>query len=432
MSATVTSARNAATRQNVGVIVAGVIWLLFVANFTLLHLSGGDAPIQYHWVQRLYGDRGHAIGYYFGLGLLEAPFYGAGKLFEQVGIHTFGGSSIEEAFVAIGTGLFVIPAAVLLVILLRDLDLPGAALALLAATFGTSLVWWVVFSPGKDHPADVAFFTLVMFLTYRYFSASEPTPWIPWALGAAIGFSITVRYFAGAEAIALFVVLLAYSRWRDAARLTIAATATFGVLLLIPWALGTPLFGGGYSPSGHVGFFPLNPLRMLFTDHRGLFIWSPVTVLATLGLILLFRRRPECRSFLVAAYAMGASIILSYALIPFWDGAWSFSQRYYTPLFPLVVLGIAGLIEATRGVARGVVVAAVVLATAWSLVLCFNLAVIGEGKYTGPTVPDGAWGIALLPVRAHTSGGEYAWAVYDKSRLVKHVVPWPFAHPQAG
>lgn len=166
---------------------------------------------------------------------------------------------------------------------------------------------------------------------------------------------------------------------------------------------------------------------MLFTEHRGLFVWSPVTILAAIGLVLLWRNRPEQRRFLLAAYAMGAAIVLSYAFVPYWDGTWSFSQRYFTPLFPLVVLGLAGLIDAVSGALRIAVIAAAVLGTAWSLYLCFTLATIGPAVYTGVTVPDGAWGVARLPAQQHVTLGSYAWSVYYRSRLVKPVVPWPFA-----
>jgi hypothetical protein len=45
---------------------------------------------------------------------------------------------------------------------------------------------------------------------------------------------------------------------------------------------------------------------MLFTDHRGLFVGSPVSALATIGLIL--RRRPEHRRFLTAVTAMSIAL----------------------------------------------------------------------------------------------------------------------------
>ncbi|HEY7208473.1 MAG TPA: hypothetical protein VH416_09525 [Gaiellaceae bacterium] len=416
-------------RREWALVTAAVVWLFFVANFTLLYTIGGDAPHQYFWVQRLYGDRARADGYFFGLGLLEAPFYGVGKLLDHAGVHTLGGIGIENALVALGTGFFfVIPAAVILVVLLRALRLPGAAPALLAATFGTSLLFWAVFSPGKNHPADTALFTLVVYLTFLFFRRSEPARWLPWALGAVLGFSITVRYFAGAEAVMLALVLSFLRRRRDAAVVLLSTAAVTGLLFLVPWGLDTPVFSGALTVSTQTGFYPLNPLRMLFTEHRGLFVWSPVTVLAAIGLVIVFRNRPEHRRFFVASYAMGLGIVLSYVFVSYWDGAWSFGQRYYTPLYPLVVIGLAGLWEASRGALRVAVGAAMAVGALWSIYLCLNLALIGwGGVYRGVTFSDGAGGVAQLPRRTHESTGAYLWSIYNRSRLVKPVVPWPFA-----
>ena len=331
----------------------------------MLHLSGGDAPVQYGWVQRLYGDRGHASGYFFGLGLVEAPFYGVGRVLRDVGVYRIGGFPVEVVMVSFGTGLVVVPAAVLVVRLVHRLGLRAPGASLLAAGFGTSLVFWVVFSPGKNHPADAALFTIVLYLTYRYFETNSPSVLLITGIGATLGFSIT-RYFSGAEAVALVAVLAFYRRWRDLAIVTASTAAVTLLLFAIPVGLHTPIFSGtgAVSPSQQVGFYPLNPLRMLFTNHRGLFVWSPVTIIALGGLVWLFRNRAQQRPFLLAGYAMAAAIAFSYVFVPYWDGALSFGQRYYTPLIPLVVIGLAAALTATNGRARMAVATAVTITTA--------------------------------------------------------------------
>jgi hypothetical protein len=412
---------------------------LFFANFAVLSLQGGDAPVQYAWVQNLYGDRaqawgsvgpGHPIGYFFGLGLLEAPFYGLGKIFEHAGVTRFLGWPIKPAFVCIGTGFVLIAcSAILLVKLMRRLQLRFEGFALLTAAFGTSLFFWVVFSPGKNHPADAALFTVVVYLTYRYFNAETRSELLLLAVAAVLGFSITVRYFAGAEAVAFAVVLLYLRRWRHAAILAGATAASSFLLFLIPWGLGTPVFGEGYSPgsAGEIGLHPLSPVRMLFTDHRGLFVWSPICILAVVGLVVLFRRHREQRPFLIAIYAMGLGIMGAYAFVPYWDGVWSFGQRYYTPLFPLVVVGVAAALDACGRRLRPLVVAGAAAATLWSLYLAFNLVVARpQVPAWEAAVPTGATGVAGLPRHQHLSAGEYGWAIYERGRLVPHLIPWPF------
>jgi hypothetical protein len=392
---------------------SALIWALLVLNFSTMTLWSGDDSIQYRFVQRLFGDAPHAVGYYFGLGLAEAPFYGAGKLLDHVGVHSLEGNPIRPAAIALGLGLLTLVAWWPNVAVLRGLRLRFAGPVLLAAALGTPLFFYATFEAGKNHDLDAVLFSVVVYLAFRYFSKDRPERWLPFALGAVLGYSYTVRYFSGAEAVALILVLAWWRRWRDAAEIAVTSAVVCLLLLTVPWGLGVPIFGGGYN-TGLLGVFaPLNTFRMLFTDHRGLFVWSPVSALAAVGLVLLFKRRPEHRRFLVAATAMGVAIMASYSLVTFWDGTWSFSQRFYTPLYPLVVIGLAGLVDVTPRLGF----AAAAVAVAWTLFLAFNLVTIGGPQYLS-TIPGGASDMALVPERTHTSPGAYAWGVYHKSNLL--------------
>jgi hypothetical protein len=165
---------------------------------------------------------------------------------------------------------------------------------------------------------------------------------------------------------------------------------------------------------------------MLFTDHRGYFVWSPVALLAIPGLVWLYRSRPEHRRFLITTVVMALAVIGSYSFVGFWDGGWSFSQRFFTPLFPVVAIGLAGLLDFAPRLGA----AAAVLTVAWSLFLCFNLTTIGGPQYV-KAMPGGAGGLALTPVRTHTSPGAYAYGVWWKSNVLRHLFPWPFDKAQS-
>jgi hypothetical protein len=160
---------------------------------------------------------------------------------------------------------------------------------------------------------------------------------------------------------------------------------------------------------------------MLFTDHRGYFVWSPVAALAVVGFVHLFRRRPEQRRFLVAVVGMSIGVIASYSLIGFWDGTFAFGQRFYTPLFPAVAMGVGGLVDLAPRIGS----AAASLATAWTLFLCFNLVTIGGPQYLN-TTSGGASDLGLLPHRTHTSVGAYAFGIWHKSNFLQPFVAWPF------
>jgi hypothetical protein len=265
----------------------------------------------------------------------------------------------------------------------------------------------------------------VLALTFAYFRTEQPSGRLVLALGALLGFSMTVRYFAGPEILPLVAYLVWLRRFRHAAGIAAAAAATFLLLALIPKAYGVGIFtGGSYSPDNVLIFAPLNPLRMLFTDHRGLFVWSPVAIVATIGYVRAVRTRPEQRRFLLLAAAMGVAIVASYTVIPFWDGTDSFSQRFFTSLFPLIAIGLAGAFEARP---RTVSVAAA-LCVAWSLFLCFNLQTIGGYRFFNRHV-NSATSLAGLPRHEHYSVGSYTWGIYRQSRLVRSWLPWPGTTP---
>lgn len=392
-----------------------LVWTVFLVNFEAFRIASGDEGVQFRFVERLYGDAHQAVGYYFGLGLVEAPFYGIGKLLGSAGLHSVAGNPIEQASVAFGLGLISLVAWPLLASVIRGIGASGAGFAILAAALGTPFFYYAVFLPGKSHALDGVLFTGVIFLAFRYFRAERPERWITFALGALLGLSYTVRYFDGAEGVMLVLLLLWWRRWRPAVE--VAATSAVVCLLLfaIPAAYGVRVFSGGnYSAENVLVFAPLNPLRMLFTNHRGYFVWSPVAALAAVGLVLLFRRRPEHRRFLTAVTAMAVGIMCSYSLVAFWDGTWAFGQRFFTPLFPVVAIGLAGLVDAIPRTA----VAAATIAVAWSLFLAFNLNVVGGPQYVGNT-PGGASDVALIPARTNTSVGAYLYGLRLRSHLFR-------------
>jgi hypothetical protein len=401
-------------RRSWGLAASAFAWLLFLANFLVLTPTLSDGILQYRFVERLYGDRAHADGYYFGFGLVEAPFYGLGKLLESAGVHSVGGHPTRQAVISVGLAAITLAVWPLLGAVLRGLRLRHAGFAILAAALGTPFFFYATFFNGKNHALDTVIFCGVAYLAFRYFRAGRtPERWLPFALGALLGLSYTVRYFSGAEAVMLVAYLAWLRRWRHGLEIAATSAAVCLLLWIVPTVYGVHVFQGSTDPSNTLVLAPLNPLRMLFTNHRGLFVWSPVCVLAVVGLVVLFRRRPEHRRFLTALTLMSVGVVASYALVPYWDGTWSFSQRFFTSLLPIVAVGLAGLLElAPRPAIAGATVCA-----AWSLYLAFNLLTIGGPQYVS-TIPGGASDVALIPERTHTSLGAYQWGIRRVSRLL--------------
>jgi hypothetical protein len=406
-------ARRSALAGKLGVAAAAVAWLLWAINFNVLAVVDGDSSVQYTFVRRLFGEDVEALGYQFGLALLEAPFYAVGKLLRTAGLETVEGAPVEQAAVAFGGALYVLATVLLCARLLKALGLSFRGSALFFATFGTPLFFYGTFFPGKSHACDTFLLTLALVLLLAYLRAGPDDTRLVVALGLVFGLALTVRYFSAGGLAAVVAGLLVLRRPRHAALLAATGAATAGLLLLVPLGLGVPLTGGNYDT--HVlGVDLLGPLKMLFTEHRGLFVWSPVALLGAIGYVRLLGRPGRERGFYALAGSMAVAILVSYAAVPFWDGTWSFSQRFLTPLFPLVAIGLCSL----AAVRKRTMLVLASLATAWSVYLALTLQTVGPPNDNYDDLEGGAFDVAVQVVERDVNAGEYVWGLRHASRLV--------------
>jgi len=407
---------------------AAVGWILVAANFNSFRLDyTGDPQRVYAFLQRLFGDRsGGADAYEFGLALAWSPFYALAKLLRLIGIDTIGGKPVGPGVVALSAIVFALGAAAIMVPVLGRLSLPHPALVLLCAVFGTPLFYYATFGPGHTHSLETLLICAIVALLYSYFQRDGGSWRLAIAIGALLAFSMAVRYFTGAEAVAIVLGLAWYRRWRDAA-LVVATPVLGGALLaLIAYETsGDVLRGASTKGVGGVGnalrvlvFAPLNPFRMLFTDRRGLFVWSPVVILAVVGFVRLLRRRAAARPFLTVCAAIAVAIVVSYVFSPFWDGGpTSNNQRYYTSLFPFVAIGLGGLLEWRS---RPVRIAALV-ATFWTV----SLGIYGA---LGLGIGDPGKGASQLPKVVFQGKIRPRIAAYNLYRIsnFSFLIPNPF------
>ena len=408
-----------------------VLWVVFAANFNFLSLSYvSDAERPYAFVRTLFGDAPAVDAYEFGLGIAEAPFYAFGKLLAFLGVTSIAGKPVLPAVVAMSASVFVMLTLASLVPVLRSLRLPRPALLVVLGLFGTPLFFYGSFAPGNTHALETLLFTVVVLLLSRLLGRPGASTLVPAALGLVLAASISVRYFAAAEVVGVLVGLARYRRWRDAAIVAATVAAGAGVFALIAQlAAGGPLKGAAGPGSNSawaaltvLDWAPLNPIRMLFTDHRGMFVWSPVTLLAVVGFVRLLRKRTDARPFLVVSGVTGLAFVVSFVFSPYWDGGLAFGQRYYTILFPLVVIGLGGLLEAVPR--RGLVAAGV--AAAWTLSL---------GLYTGLGFGfDEHRGASQLPDAVRKGRITLHLVAYNAYRVsnLSFIFPDPFSTARTG
>jgi hypothetical protein len=396
--------------------LAVVTFAAFSLNFGAYRVFG-DGDEYFSFVQRLFGDRATGSGYNFGTGLMNAPFYAAAKA-AQVGVGTTStvGRHALEASITFASIAYVATAMIATAWLIRRLGLAWSGFAVAAAVFGSPLWYYASFSPSYTHAADAAAFSAALACLYQALTANDPR-WLT-ACAALLGLDVAVRPFNVGVVAGACVAFLALRRLRDAVVLGLVSAAAFGLLLIVPLVLGTGLrerasgvrVAGG---DGVIGFAPLTPLRMLLSEHRGLFIWTPATLVGVIGFLIMLRRRPDARPFLVVLGAMAVGLLLTHTALLWWDGGWSFSMRYLSSLLPLYAIGIAAALE-SAGRRRPLVGLAVTACVLWSIYLGMNHAF-------GASQHDGA--LALATKRSPTTFAERAWAYSRVRHVVQRVLP---------
>lgn len=274
----------------------------------------------------------------------------------------------------------------------RRVALVGYALGTMAFTYGVTLF---------SHQLAAGFAMASFIVASMWARGVLRERWLP-AAGAAAGMALLCDY----QAVFLCVPVALYLAWRGRGvwpRLRALALAGAGavgpVLVLLAYhqaCFGSP-FRTGYNASktfAHLhsqGFLGLvwPPMKAafvgsFFTPDNGLFVLSPVLLLALPGMVWLCRRR-ETRAegvIAVSAFVIGAWFVSSIAM---WRGGWNVGPRYIAAALPFLVWPVAE-------------------ALAWARVQRLPLAWVGGVALVGVSLV--VYGV-LTPMYPHLPSGQF-------------------------
>ena len=293
-----------------------------------------------------------------GAGLLWIPFVALGHV--GAGIRNLHGQSTaydgfsDPYLHAAALGGLILGWLGLLILdrLLRRWFSPGTAFAAAVGTvMGSFLFWYVGYQPIYTHAPSFLLATLLM---ERW--ARGPTTAREFAiLGLLLGAAACVRW---QNVILVFLPLwslvgIALERPRLALREAGALAGTFLVGFspqLVAWKI---LFGRFYFgvPLGEDYMRWSQPFlgELLFSSRHGLFSWSPILLLAVVGLLFFVRRQPRLGIPLLMLLAGFTYINASVA--DWWAGG-SFGARRFDSALPIFALGLATGVRGTIGFIR--------------------------------------------------------------------------------
>lgn len=373
--------------------IAFALYAAFALTFSAFQVRG-DGELYFNLLRKFFGERPDniAYAYQFGSDIWNAPFFLAGKALGAI----FGLEpkifhvTFEEISITIAANVAFVATLYLAWKLLGELDLPRGPGILFLTAFGSPLFYYIVFEPTGKHAVDTLILTAGTYLLARADRGWSTRGAL--ALGALAGLSMNVRYVNVVFFVAFAVALYRSASMRQFALAAATAVVVGATIFVLPALRGIGYLKLPHFLHAHTGVLleassahpslaviHSNPLRnfditipwkMLFSEHRGLFIWTPLTGFAVAGFVLAavtqYRRGRQQRFFVTLA-AAAVALLFVHVIWNAWDGGFAYSQRFLTGLFPLYVIGIAELVRRARAMAYVILSLTVV----WALALAF-------------------------------------------------------------
>ena len=231
---------------------------------------------------------------------------------------------------------------------LYEISERNKSIVLLAATFGTNLFYYTLVEPGLSHIYSFAFVSMFIFFAKRYFLSFDKKYIIYFA--AALAMIILIRPVNGLILFSLPFFAGSFLRFKNGLHLIfksykiLIVSVVIGALImgiqLLVYKLSTGQFFI-YS-YGTDRFYFLDPhmIDILFSYRKGLFLYTPIYFISTLGIFLLWRfKKFETLTF------FGFFILITYVLSSWWMWYYggSFSSRVYVEYLPvfMILLGLS-------------------------------------------------------------------------------------------
>jgi hypothetical protein len=116
---------------------------------------------------------------------------------------------------------------------------------------------------------------------------------------------------------------------------------------MLPTLITRKIIYGGYLQTGYPGareWFWTRPVpgSVWFSSDHGLFSWTPILVLAVIGLVLFLRADRTLAFYLLAVFAIFSYVLACYVN---WDGISSFGNRFFISVGPAFIIGLAALFD---------------------------------------------------------------------------------------
>ncbi len=290
-----------------------------------------------------------------------------------------------------------------------------ALLATLAVWWASSLPVYMYFNPSWSH-AHSAFCVALFFWYWLRTRVDRSTgQWVVLALIA--GLMLNVYYPNSLVLVALIPEALENYRkaWKpgapDAQKPALLLSQHFlfcaiALVSLLPTFLSKYFLYGGFFETGYT---PITQwawrspwfLALLFSSNHGLFSWTPILLVASVGIFRFCRKVPRIG---VSVFCVLIAFYYFMASYPDWPGISSYGNRFFVSLTVFFVLGLAVSLEQLASLFPSRTAASASLAALLGIFVFWNLGLIFQ------------WGAHLIPAR-----GPVSWREVTHNQF--HAVP---------
>jgi len=243
----------------------------------------------------------------------------------------------------------------------------SALVAVAGVALATPFLYYLLYEPSYSHTFSAFSVSAFLYVWWRWRDHRSASGWL--VLGLLGGLMGLTRFQDGPL---LLIALLDRPR-RPWFLLVFAAGVLAGFAPQL--AIDQYLFGGwlpNRPPGQQLDFFPGHYLQVLFSSQHGLFIWTPISLLALAGFAFIRDRR------LLAAFVLAFLVELAISgSAPDWNGDFSFGQRRFLALTPFLAIELAAFAarigERPAGALYGLLVA-------WNLLLMVQFTYVIQGS----------------------------------------------------
>jgi len=236
----------------------------------------------------------------------------------------------------------------------RRLGLGPALLGTLAIWLAGSAIYYQVFEPFMSHALSVFAVSLFVAKAASIRQFQSRSDWV--MLGVLAGLMSLVRWqniiFAIIPAVLIVFAWLLPESDRKGSRppiagIAISTVAAFVAFLpqMIAWKI---IYGKFLTIPQTGGFIDLSYphiIEVLSSTRGGLFLWTPITLIAVIGLLLATFRRDRLAIAMLPVFLL--QVYLNASIMDWWAGE-AFGARRFIGLFPILSYGLASLVASTK------------------------------------------------------------------------------------